>query len=1548
MCIGQGPFAVRLHCPTSEEGPLPPLPDTLFPIVGVGASAGGIAALNTFFDHMPPDSGMAFVVILHLDPSQASRVAEIIGAHTAMPVVQAEQGMPVQPDRVYVIPPATLLGLGDEVFRLEEMDPERVRRRPVDHFFTAVAALRGERAVGVILSGTGSNGSEGISRIKEAGGLVAVQDPETAEYPGMPQQAVATGLADIVLPVEALPDAIRRVIRHDQTLSKPTEHTGPAASSAPLDGILAAVRAETGHEFQCYKDAMIGRRVQRRMGLKGLRTVAEYQDLVRRDPREVAALAHDLLINVTSFFRDPQAWEELRERVIAPLVAERDPDRPIRAWVAGCATGEEAYTLAMLLMEAAETARTSVSVRVFATDASEDALAVGRNGLYPASVIETLSPARIDRFFSPEGDAFRVRPILRDAITFAPQNLLRDPPFSRMDVVVCRNVLIYLKPDIQRKLLALFQFALSEGGSLFLGSVETAQGPEDGFETISKRWRIHRRTGPVLRNGLDFPVVGGLSAGSQGAASVLRVAPTTPHRDHSDLARRVLLERFAPAAVLTDPDLRILSVHGDTTPFLRHPDGEHTRDLTQHLRDVLPHTVRALRQKALAQGYTQSGQVLMTDRGRHHAVTVTVEPITRGQDDTLLLIAFARTGAGDTAPLLGPHPEAAGHAADDQADTPAAPDQDLLAAQEQVRLTVRQLEGANEDLKASNEEIMTMNEELQSTNEELESSKEELQSLNEELNTVNTQLQNKVQELESKSNDLNNLLNSTDTPTLFLDRAMTVRWFTPGVRGLVDLTPGDMGRPFASFARKVMDETFEADAREVLSTLCPNERQVRGTQGDQWFLRRILPYRTEDDRIDGIVVTFIDITERRLYEQRLQSAKEFAEAIVETVRSPLLILDPEQRVVSANPAFYDHFRIAPGLVEGRCLSELGDGTWNIPDLHALMTEVLPADREVDGYEVAHDFHGLGSRTILINAMRLDSMDLILVSIEDVTQDRQDEERRREREAHQALRIELSDRLRDLDDPVTTQAVGCEILARHLGASQAVYAEMDPARDEAVVAQDWSDGTIPSMAGRHRLSDFGSTVTADLQNGKTVAVGDIRTGRSPVEPNGVPMFGPLPIMAFLMVPLVKGDGPAGVLSVHATSPRPWSPGDVALVEDVAARIWSEVERARAEEALRDKEERMRLAVEASSGGVFAFNLTPPDSAFCSDRCAEVLGVSPCEWPDRDHLRTWLLDRVHPEDVAQIKGRAADLIDGGTDRLDLDFRVRVTDETWRWVRGVAQAARRSDHGRAQRVTGILFDIDARKTIEERFAHLALHDPLTGLPNRSLFTDRLETALTQARRQGNHVALALLDIDKFKAINDTLGHAAGDRVLRQLGSQAVPALRPLDTLARLGGDEFAVILPDLESGAGASRVLDRFLGGLDLRVGEEDRPVQASISMGVAIFPEDGEDADALFRNADLALYRAKDIGGGQMRFFEPALGAEVQRRRTLADGLKQALASDQFEIHYQPLLDLHRGRITGTEALVRWNHPTDGLVMPDEWLIPLLPARSTYRRWWVPWS
>ncbi|WP_299436605.1 chemotaxis protein CheB [uncultured Rhodospira sp.] len=968
-------------------------PDTPFPIVGLGASAGGIAALNTFFDHMAPDTGMAFVVILHLDPSVASRVSEILATHTAMPVEPAAEDMPVQPNRVYVIPPGALLSLKDDTFHLEEIDQDRVKRRPVDHFLASVAALRGERAVGVILSGTGSNGSAGIQRVKDAGGLVAVQDPETAEYPGMPRQAVATGLADIVQPVESLPGTIRDVVLHDATIPPLSDGQRGTALPAPLDQILATVRATTGQEFRCYKDATVGRRIHRRMGLKGARTIDDYLVLVREDPREATALSRDLLINVTSFFRDPEAWEALRETVIAPLVTRQDTDRPIRAWVPGCATGEEAYSLAMLLIEEVEAARVAISVRVFATDASEDALAIGREGVYPASVVEALPERRVQRFFTREDDTFRVRPTLRDAVTFAPQNLLCDPPFSRMDLVTCRNVLIYLKPEIQRKLIGLFQFALNDGGALFLGSVETAVAPDDGFETLSKRWRIHRRTGPLHRTGIEFPVVGTVPVGPDRVGPPPSDPPVR-RRDHGDLARRVLLDRYAPPTVLTDTELRILSVHGDTGPFLRHPDGEPTRDLTRHLRDALHHTVRELTRTATEQRRTQSGEALVTREERPVPVTVTVTPISDSTDNTVLLISFESWPTRPTAPEASPH-EA--RAATDQPD--AAPEAqptlegDLLATREQLRLTVRQLEASNEDLKASNEEIMSMNEELQSTNEELESSKEELQSLNEELNTVNNQLQSKVQELETKSNDLNNLLNSTDTPTLFLNPAMHVRWFTPGVRRLIDLTPTDMGRPLASFVCRVADGAFEADAREVLSTLQPLTREVPSTEDDSWFLRRILPYRTEDDRIDGVVVTFTDITERRGYERQLEEAKAFAEAIVETVRAPLLILDPTQKVVSANQAFYDNFHVRSDMTEGRYLSELGNGQWDIPELHHLITEVLPREKAVDAFEVEHAFPYIGSRVMLVDATRLDHMDLILLSIEDVTEQRLGEERR---------------------------------------------------------------------------------------------------------------------------------------------------------------------------------------------------------------------------------------------------------------------------------------------------------------------------------------------------------------------------------------------------------------------------------------------------------------------------------------------------------------------------------------------------------------------------
>ncbi len=969
-------------------------PERVSHVVGIGASAGGIAAVGTFLDNTPADSGLAFVVIMHLDPSRESHLRDLFARHTEMPVVDAEDGMPVLANRVHILPPNAKLRLIDSHFRLEALDQPRAERRPVDYFFTSLAGEYGDHAMCVILSGTGSNGSAGLKRVKIAGGLAVVQDPGTAQYSGMPHNAIATGVVDLVLPADRIPQALVHYLRHPHALRPAREDVEDREAEPDRDfhSILTLLRTRTGQEFRCYRRKTLLRRICRRMGLRQVDGLGRYAALLREDQREVTALARDLLINVTSFFRDPEAWQVLAERAIDPLIAEHRGDESLRIWVPGCATGEEAYSLAMLFSERADAAQKRTEFTIFASDATEDAVAIGRDGVYPASMIEELEPERIKRFFDREDDIFRVRKELRDAVIFAPQNVLQDPPFSRLDLISCRNLLIYLEPDVQRKVISLFHFALRQGGYLFLGNAETAAGQDDLFETLSKTWRIYRRMGPTRHELIDFPIIrhdgrddhDGHEHGAPRQSGQPMPEPAALGRA-ADIARRALLDRYAPPSVLVDRRLRVVHFYGATEQFLRQPGGEPTTDLMALLRDGPQARVRSAAQDALAGSHPVTVEAWYRHDGGFCPVQVTAAPLRLPGDlDTALLISFAKPAGAEAPPAAAPPTE--GHRA-----TEEQLEQELRAVRDELRMTIEQMESSNEELKASNEEIMSMNEELQSANEELETSKEELQSLNEELNTVNAQLQNKVHELEGRTNDLNNLLNSTDIATLFLDQGMCIRWFTPGIKDLLDLMPSDVGRPISHFAQKFTDGSFEDDAAAVLRTLVPRSGEVASDDG-HWYIRRFMPYRTEDNRIDGVVVTFTDITESKQSEQQIARAREFAESIVDTLHQPLVVFDDRLRVLSANETFYRDFQVSRDDTEGKFIYDLGNGQWNIPDLRHVLEDILPKQRIVRNFEVEHDFDSIGRRVMLLNARRLDHMPQILIAIDDITARKQAEER----------------------------------------------------------------------------------------------------------------------------------------------------------------------------------------------------------------------------------------------------------------------------------------------------------------------------------------------------------------------------------------------------------------------------------------------------------------------------------------------------------------------------------------------------------------------------
>ena len=769
-----------------------------------------------------------------------------------------------------------------------------------------------------------------------------------------------------------------------------------ATPDEQLGELLALVRGQTRQNFTSYKKQTLLRRVHRRMGLHRIERLPDYIQRLRSDPEETRALAADLTINVTGFFRDPQAWRQLDEKVIAPLVQARATGSTIRAWVPGCSTGEEAYSVAMLVAERAEAAKKRFDLRLFATDVAPSVLSAARAGAYPSSIAADVGPERLERFFQMVEDTYRIKNSLREMITFAPQNLLQDPPFSRIDLISCRNLLIYLKPEVQKKVLGLFHFALGENGHLFLGPAESVAGKEDLFRTVSKKWRIYRRLGSTRHDVVDFPLIDMDEPARSGGGEA--AAPAAPRPSVGELVDRALLDRYAPASVLIDPRCRVHYLRGPIEDYLRPPSGEPSYDLLAMAREGLQTPLRMAVRRAL----DESREVVVNTRLRRgavpHPIRVVAAPLEQGGDGAtrLLVSFFEREDTGDR-----PAP----------AELESAPSEGRLQAEldttrEDLRLTIEEMEATNEELKASNEEIRSVNEELQASNEELETAKEELQSLNEELNTINAQLEAKVAEFEARTDDVNNLLNSTDIAVLFLDRSLCIRWFTPSMRTLLELLPTDLGRPISHFAQRFSNGDLLEEARSVLEGLRRSDAEVVDDLG-RWYIRRIVPYRTVTDRIEGVVVTFTDITERKRREQEVEEAKQFAEAIVGAARFPLVVLSPELRVRSANAAFYDTFQVRPDETEGRPLAQLGDRQWDVPELHRLLTRVLPERAEFSDFEVEHDFERIGQRTMLLHARPLHGAHLILLGMVDLT------ERKRGERERELLARELSHRVKNI-------------------------------------------------------------------------------------------------------------------------------------------------------------------------------------------------------------------------------------------------------------------------------------------------------------------------------------------------------------------------------------------------------------------------------------------------------------------------------------------------------------------------------------------------------
>jgi two-component system CheB/CheR fusion protein len=967
-----------------------------FSVVGIGASAGGLEAFKRFFKTMPPDSGMAFILIPHLDPKHDSLMVELVARQTAMNVVEASEGQLIEINHVYIIPPNKFLAIGAGRLHLSAPPEPRGRRTALDTFFGSLAEEERERSIGIVLSGTGSHGTPGIKEIKLAGGMAMVQKPDSADYGQMPESAIATGLVDYVLAPEQMPEALLKYVRQPYVNSV----TGDDASPDLLNRILVVVKARTRYDFRSYRKNMLHRRIQRRMGLWQVEKMSGYLDLLHDNRDEIIALYKDLLIGVTSFFRDPEAFQVLEQRVIPELVSRKVGDAPLRIWVPGCSSGEEAYSIAMVVIEKGVMANLAPNFQIFASDIDEDALAVARRGIYPASAVEDISPERLRRFFTKADEhSYQVVKRLRDAVVFAPQNLIGDAPFSKLDLISCRNLLIYLEPEIQKKVVSLFHFALNDGGCLMLGPSETVGRQTNLFEPISSPWRVYQRSGPTRRHIVEIPIDTGASR--RNAAAEIERRTITP-MGLTELMQKQLLAEYAPASVLINAKFEVLCFQGPAVDYLEFPSGEPTRDLLALARQGLRTRLRALVSKVLETGELVTDVVPRVKRdSRYFPCQVTIRPLgdVKSQSE-LLLVTFSDRAEPE------PSPPTRGDAMQDLSLIGQL-ESELKSTREDLQGTIEELESSNEEMKASNEEMMSMNEELQSVNEELETSKEELQSTNEELITVNTQLSQKVIELNGANNDISNLLNSTNIPTVFLTTDLRIRRFTPSAVKLIHLLASDVGRPIVDVTRKFTADLLLDDCRSMLQTQSAVEREVRSDNG-QYFSRRVLPYLTADQHLEGVVITFIDLTDRKRAADLVNEARLQAENVLATVREPLLVLDDSLRVRSANASFYRAFELGPADVVDQPLFSLQAGTWNTSPLQHSFDDMLTHKSELNDFELSLPSQKRGERMMLLNARIIPSLDerpaLILLAIEDIT------DRKHAEQELKTLNLTLEDRV----------------------------------------------------------------------------------------------------------------------------------------------------------------------------------------------------------------------------------------------------------------------------------------------------------------------------------------------------------------------------------------------------------------------------------------------------------------------------------------------------------------------------------------------------------
>jgi two-component system, chemotaxis family, CheB/CheR fusion protein len=959
----------------------------LFPVVGIGASAGGLEAFSELLHNLPEKTGMAYVLVQHLDPKHESALPEILGRTTTLPVKEVTDGTVVEADHIYVIPANTSMIIDHGTLQLSARIQVHGQHMPIDNFFRSLAERVGQRAIGVVLSGTAHDGTEGCRAIKAAGGLTFAQDEESAKYDSMPRSAIHAGCIDFILAPKDIARELAGIGRHPfvaRVLSNADEEF-PGMMGSDLDALFGLLRESTGVDFTNYKHSTLRRRIRRRMAEHKIEKLKDYLRFIAKKPEELDELYRDLLINVTGFFREPESFQALRKHVFPNLFDGRKPDSPVRVWVAGCSTGEEAYSIAITLLEylwahTRNISQAATAIQIFATDISETALDRARSGLYSKAAVEAVSPERLKRFFVRHDGGFQVNKSVRDMCIFARQNLVKDPPFSNLDLVSCRNLLIYLGPVLQRRVIPTLHYALKPNGYLMLGEAESLGGFGDHFSLVDKKDKIYQKRKTTARLATYFASTDYSPRRLEDAKTGLPFpAPFTVDNE----VEQLLINRFVPASVVVNNQMEIVQFQGKTGAYLEPAAGQPTFSLSKMARAGLLVDLRATLSKAKKTNEpVRKEGVRIQEGGRTREVDLEVLPLrAQGAQERYFVVVFQDRVEAPPSKTSG--------AKTKKTDQPGVLEnqnlkREIAQLRGQLSALIEDHETTLEEFKSVNEEVLSANEELQSTNEELETAKEELQSTNEELTTLNEEMQNRNSELSSVNSDLLNLLDTVDLPVVMVSMDLRIRRFTPPAQKLLNLLPGDMGRRLGEIRTNLELLDLETLVQETIHSLNPQEHEVHA-RGGGWYALRIRPYRTWDRKVSGAVISLQDIDSLK---RTLEHTLEYADGLVENSQGCILLLDDKLRITAANRAFNRTFSISAHEIEDCPIFDLSNGQWNIPGLRHLLDEIVSGRSQVGEFEVCHDFQNLGMRTLRLNARRVElepGHPFILLAIEDVSE-----------------------------------------------------------------------------------------------------------------------------------------------------------------------------------------------------------------------------------------------------------------------------------------------------------------------------------------------------------------------------------------------------------------------------------------------------------------------------------------------------------------------------------------------------------------------------------